>query len=188
MSKSITVELQFFAISILWGAIVLLAYDQLRILRRIIRHNNFWITVQDLFFWIIASVFIFAMIYAKNSGTIRGFSVMGMVLGMVVYHYALSDFIVMFISRGILFLLRPIFFILRELNYGLKLLIRMGRKLANRIFMQLKNLLISVKIKLIKKKNNKSKEKTGKKRKRHGIKQKKAKKKTKIKIKEKKVS
>lgn len=186
MSQSITVELQFFAISILWGAIVLLAYDQLRILRRIIRHNSFWITVQDLIFWIIASVFIFAMIYAKNSGTIRGFSVMGMVIGMVVYHYALSDLIVVFISRGILFLLRPIFFILRQLNNGLKFLIKKGRKLINRIYMQLKNLLKSVKIKLIKTKNNKSKEKTIKKRKRQGKKQKKAKKKTKKK--EKKIS
>src|SRR5690554_5818845 len=107
MSQGITIELHFFMISILWGAIILLAYDQLRVLRRIIRHNNLSITIQDMIFWILASVFIFAMIYVKNSGTIRGFSVMGMVIGMVIYHYILSDLIVMLISRMILLIIRP---------------------------------------------------------------------------------
>ncbi|MDD4113087.1 MAG: spore cortex biosynthesis protein YabQ, partial [Herbinix sp.] len=63
MNKGITIELQFFMISILWGALVLLAYDLLRILRRIIRHNVLAVAIQDLLFWVLASVFIFALIY-----------------------------------------------------------------------------------------------------------------------------
>lgn len=165
MSQSITVELQFFAISILWGALVLLAYDQLRVLRRIIRHNNFWITVQDLIFWIIASVFIFAMIYVKNSGTIRGFCVMGMVIGMVIYHYVLSDFIVMVLSRGVLLLLYPFSYFLKILKKGLKLLTKKAGIHINRIFQQLKNLVKSVKIKLIRNRQKKQDEKISKKKK-----------------------
>lgn len=162
MSQGITIELRFFIISILWGAIVLLAYDQLRVLRRIIRHNNLWITVQDLIFWIVASVFIFAMIYVKNSGIIRGFSVMGMVIGMVIYHYILSDFIVMLISRGILLLLRPFSYILKYLRVGLNFLIKSGKKLLHKGYMQLKNQIKSVKIFIIKYKQKKSKAKATK--------------------------
>lgn len=163
MSQSITIELHFFGVSILWGAIVLLAYDQLRVLRRIIRHNNFWVAVEDLIFWIIASVFIFAMIYVQNSGTIRGFSVAGMVIGMVIYHYVMSDIIVKLISRGILLLLYPFTCILKYIGKVLKFVINKGKKLFYRIFVQLKNIVKSVKIKLIKnKKKQPDKKKTKK--------------------------
>jgi len=165
MSQSISVELQFFAISILWGAIVLLAYDQLRVLRRIIRHNNFWVTVEDLIFWITASVFIFAMIYEQNSGTIRGFSVLGMCIGMIIYHFLLSDFIVRIVSRGILFLLYPFSFALKCLKKGFKFILDKGKKLMSGIYRRLKNLAISVKINLVKKKSKHFEENIGKKKK-----------------------
>lgn len=146
MNQGITIELQFFMISILWGALVLLAYDLLRILRRIIPHSSFFIAVQDMIFWVLTSVFIFAMIYVKNSGTIRGFSVMGMVIGMVIYHYLLSDWIVMLISRGILLLLRPFSIALRYLRRGLGFLAKKLKTLNKRIYSQLKSRAKSVKI------------------------------------------
>lgn len=146
MNQGITIELQFFVISMLWGAIVLLSYDLLRILRRIIQHNAFFVAVQDLIFWVLASVFIFAMIYVKNSGTIRGFSVMGMVIGMLVYHYILSDWIVILISRGILFLLRPLSFAIKYVGKGLNFLKNKVKVLNVRIYGQLKSRVKSVKI------------------------------------------
>lgn len=150
MNQEITIELQFFLISILWGALVLLAYDQLRIIRRIIRHNTFFVAVEDLMFWIFTSVFIFAMIYVRNSGTIRGFSVMGMVIGMLIYHYILSDWLVMLISRIILLLLRPFSLAFKYMTKGLILLKKKIRILNNAIYRQLKSYSKSVKIALIK--------------------------------------
>lgn len=146
MNQGITIELQFFMISILWGAIILLAYDQLRIIRRVISHNILFITLEDLIFWILASIFIFAMIYEKNSGTIRGFSIMGMGIGMVLYHYILSDRIVQLISRGILILLRPFSFIIKWLKKSFCFIAGKIRKLVNMISIQLKNRMKSVKI------------------------------------------
>lgn len=155
MSQGIAIELHFFLISILWGALVLLAYDQLRVLRRIIRHKDILITIQDLLFWVIASVFIFAMIYENNSGIIRGFSVMGMVIGMVLYHYILSDIIVTILSRGILLLLRPFLITLKYLRKCLKFIVSKIKKLLNKSYMQLKKLIKSVKISVAKKKQKK---------------------------------
>lgn len=149
MYQGITIELHFFLYSILWGAIVLLAYDQLRVLRRIIRHNSIIISLEDLVFWVVASVFIFAMIYVKNSGTIRGFSVMGMVIGMVLYHYILSDWIVLLISRGILLLLCPFNFVFKWLKKGLNFIIGKSKKIINRLYIRLKRRLKSVKLYII---------------------------------------
>lgn len=157
MNQGITIELQFFMISILWGAIILLAYDQLRILRRIIRHNLWVVTIEDLIFWIMASVFIFVMIYEKNYGTIRGFSVMGMGIGMVLYHYIFSERIVWLISRGIQILLRPILLLIRWVKRVLHFLVGKIKMILCKMHMQLKNRMKSVKIFIS---NNKQKRKS----------------------------
>lgn len=158
MSQGIVIELRFFMVSILWGALVLLAYDLLRVLRRIIRHRNLLVTIQDLLFWIIASVFIFTMIYVNNDGIIRGFSVMGMVIGMILYHYILSDAVVMILSRGILLLLRPFAIVLKYLRMGINYLIKKCVNLVNKAYIQLKKLIKSVKILVSKNKQKKNEE------------------------------
>lgn len=148
MNHAITIELQFFLISILWGAMVLLGYDVLRIIRRLIKHNGFFMAVEDLLFWVITSVFIFAMIYRENNGIIRGFSVMGMAIGMVLYHYILSDMIVSLITKFIFTLLRPLRFVLKKIKQFIRFLTTRGRKLASFIFIRLKKLHKSVRIAL----------------------------------------
>lgn len=155
MYQGITIEMHFFLTSILWGVLVLLAYDQLRILRRIIRHNSFFVAIQDLLFWVLASVFIFAMIYVENSGIIRGFSVMGMVIGMIIYHYILSDWIVILVSRMILLIMRPFSIAITYICKGIRFLIAKARTLINRIQVQLKSKVKSAKILLNKHKQNK---------------------------------
>ncbi|MDF2510384.1 MAG: hypothetical protein K0S04_250 [Herbinix sp.] len=107
MNEEIIMQLQFFAISILWGAIVILTYDFLRIFRRLKKHGNIMIATQDILFWIAASLFIFVMIYQENDGIIRGFCVMGMAIGMVIYHFMLSEFLVKMITRLFRLLLKP---------------------------------------------------------------------------------
>jgi len=153
MNEMITIELKFFLISILWGGLVLLAYDVIRIFRRVLSHNNIFITVEDLLFWFAAGIFIFSMIYEENDGIIRGFSVMGMSIGMVLYHSFISSFLVDLLSKAIQILLTPI----RELLLVLGKLARcMGSKTRQFIkFMvkRLKIILISVRIALNKHKN-----------------------------------
>ncbi len=162
MNHAITMELQFFLISILWGAIVLLAYDGFRIIRRIIRHNGFFLAIEDLIFWMIAGLFIFSMIYRENNGVIRGFSVMGMAIGMVLYHYILSDFLVSFITKIIRALLRPFRFIIKKIKQLLHFLTSIGKRMVNFLFRRLKKCNQSVRIKL----NNRKQKHNAKKKKR----------------------
>lgn len=148
MNHAISTELQFFFISILWGAIILLAYDVLRIIRRIIKHNSFVLAIQDILFWAFTSVFIFAMIYTENNGIIRGFSVMGVTIGMVLYHYIFSDIIVGSITKLIQILLTPFNLAINMVKRFFRFVLLKVKKVANFIIRRLKKHSKSFKMKI----------------------------------------
>jgi len=148
MNQSIYTELQFFLISILWGAIILLVYDLLRILRRVVKHNAIILGVEDLIFWILTSLFIFAMIYEKNDGIIRGFSVIGVTLGMVLYHYIFSDLFVNVLTKLIQMLLSPFAYAIKMVKRFLHFVFIKGKRVLSFLIRRLKKQTKSVKIAL----------------------------------------
>lgn len=89
-------ELQLFGLSVMFGVAILLFYDFFRILRRLIPHNTAVVAVQDLVFWIVTGFSIFALLYKYNNGSIRGYCILGMGVGMIAYGMILSSFIVNF--------------------------------------------------------------------------------------------
>jgi len=102
MTEIINLEVQFFLTSVLYGIMLLVVYDSIRIIRRIVPHKAFFVAVEDILFWVVASIAIFIMIYERNNGTIRGFAILGMLLGMIIYNQLLSSFIV----KGITFVIK----------------------------------------------------------------------------------
>lgn len=152
MNYAISLELQLFLVSILWGAVLLLVYDCLRIFRRLIKHDDFFVALEDLIFWAVASLYIFSMMYRKNNGIIRGFSVMGMAIGMVIYYYIFSDFIINIITMLIHTLISPVCFALKKIRQYLKFIWVRVKKSYNFIIRQLKKYRKSVKIALNKRK------------------------------------
>ncbi|HEX3021730.1 MAG TPA: spore cortex biosynthesis protein YabQ [Lachnospiraceae bacterium] len=173
MSEVINLEVQFFLTSILYGIFILIVYDILRIFRRIIPHKAFFVALEDILFWLATSIVIFQMIYRKNNGTIRGFAIVGMLLGMIVYNQSLSPLMVKGMTRIIkmflhlihqilAFLYRPIRFLGRKLGklFGFfggkakkveKGVARKLRKLGKNSTKRLKNTAKTVKISLTKK-------------------------------------
>jgi spore cortex biosynthesis protein YabQ len=156
MNHEITVELQFFCWSIIWGAIILISYDVLRIIRRLINHNSFILAVEDLIFWVATSVFIFAMMYRENNGIIRGFAVMGMGIGMFLYHYILSELLVKLITSFIHTLFRPFAIALRQVKRFIGFVVSKGKKGIKYLLFQLKKLRKSVRITLSARKQKKA--------------------------------
>lgn len=127
MNDAIMVELHFFGTSVLWGALLLVIYDALRILRRIITHNGFFVAFEDLIFWVISSLLIFHMMYRQNNGIIRGFAIMAILLGMLFYHYTVSEIavdavsgllnkIINLIGKLIALLFKPVRFFSRKIK------------------------------------------------------------------------
>lgn len=87
-------ELLLFARALWYGAAMLIVYDSLRILRRVISHKG-WVTgLEDILYWAGSSLFIFTGLYRQNSGILRGYFFVGMALGMVVYSWTFSAYFV----------------------------------------------------------------------------------------------
>jgi spore cortex biosynthesis protein YabQ len=157
VNGAIVIELRFFGASIFWGMLLLIIYDSIRILRRIVKHNEFFVGIQDILYWVTCSLLIFHMMYQQNDGIIRGFSILGMLLGMLGYHTILSDFLVKFISsiinkiinffiRIIWFILKPIRFLIKRVGYLLTGIIKILKKVYRNLLNTLKKMWKSDKI------------------------------------------
>ena len=90
MSKAISLQCNFFLISVLWGAILLVMYVVLRIARCIKKHKWFTIAAEDFMFWLLAAFLIFKMMYEQNDGSLRGYAIAGVFIGMVLYDKIIS--------------------------------------------------------------------------------------------------
>lgn len=136
------------------GMLLLFVYDLIRIIRKLISHKAWIIGVEDLLFWIGSAAILFAMLYRENSGYIRGFAIMGVLIGMLIYNLAFSAWVV----KGSVFILEKILFIVsRPLVWTARLLKRpigFGKKRVKKVLRfgkkQLKKVCKAVKIGLYK--------------------------------------
>lgn len=108
MSQGILEEIRLFFHCLLLGVGMMALYDGFRILRRVIRHSAMVIALEDAVYWILASIFIFQMMYRENHGAIRGFSILSVTFGMLLYHQTVSAWVVRYLSRLFLFLRKPL--------------------------------------------------------------------------------
>lgn len=99
ISESIFGELKVAFAAFFSGALITIVYDVLRIFRRILSHGNFWIGVEDFFFWIWTTFWIFSVLYRENDGNLRMYTILFMVFGMILYHKFLGEPVVKFVGR-----------------------------------------------------------------------------------------
>lgn len=98
MSQDIMKEVIFLEHSFLLGVMITFVYDWFLILRRQVKHNAFFISLEDFLFWVICAVSVFAMLYRENNGTLRWFAVAGACLGMLLYKKTISHFLIRTVS------------------------------------------------------------------------------------------
>ena len=75
-------EIHIFVHAVISGVFVYGAYTGIRIVRRIIRHNIWAISVEDFLFWTAVSFYLFIKIYETSNGNVRWFFVLGVATGM----------------------------------------------------------------------------------------------------------
>lgn len=129
MNQNIIDEVLFLLYSFLLGVIITLVYDGFLILRRLIKHNMFLVSLEDFIFWIACAVSVFYVLYEENNGILRWFAVVGAGLGMIVYKKTLSPLIINAVS-GILawifhiiykvlcIILKPLGFLIKKAGKG----------------------------------------------------------------------
>lgn len=139
MSQSIIDEVTFLLHSFLMGILITFVYDGFIILRRLIRHNLFLISLEDLIFWIACAIGVFYMLYEENNGILRWFAVFGAALGMAAYKKSVSPFLIKIISmiierifHGLFcifhFLFKPVRFAGRKVCKGTSAVSKKGKK------------------------------------------------------------
>ena len=104
MSPYIFQEGRFLLASVCMGAAIALVYDCLRIFRRVVVHGIFWVSLEDLLYWVFVSIGIFCLLYYENNGAFRWFSILGTGIGMAVYKETLGRLLVIYLSRFLLWI------------------------------------------------------------------------------------
>lgn len=111
--------------ALLMGIFISFVYDILRILRRVIPHNGFLISLEDLGFWIYCAAEVFLLMYHESNGSLRWFAVLGALAGMLAYRRLVSGILVKYVS---LFLNRLMGLLGRVLRWVLGPFVCLGRK------------------------------------------------------------
>lgn len=154
ISETILKEADILWKALAMGAVLVFVYDLLRIVRKLVPHGTWWISVEDFLFWAGSALAIFAMLYRENDGYLRGFSIGGVVLGMLLYSFTLSRFVVkgsVFLLEKILYIVtRPLVWTLRLLGRPVRAIGRRGRKLTRFFIKRLKKFWKTVRMGLCK--------------------------------------
>ncbi len=90
MSPVIIKEVTLLWHAFLLGAAIAFGYDFLRIFRRCIRHGRFWVSLEDILFWMVCALVIFAMFYRENNGMFRWSVIPGAAAGLYLYEKTFS--------------------------------------------------------------------------------------------------
>lgn len=144
MSPNIVKEVLLLAHSFLLGVVLTFIYDGIIILRKLIRHSDIFISLEDLLFWIVCAVGVFYMLYEENNGILRWFAVAGAGIGMLLYKVTFSPYIISVstkVLRWILHLIckilgimiKPAVFAGRKMNKGRRTLHRKGGKMVKNL-------------------------------------------------------
>ena len=87
VSEGIHQELIFLLISVALGEGLIILYDIFRIFRQVIPHGV-----------MVCALLVFGMVFRTNDGLVRGFSIGGILLGMLFYNHFVSPFFVKYLS------------------------------------------------------------------------------------------
>ena len=81
MILGITTEVFIFFYAVLTGIVTFCCYQILKLFRRLVRHHIVVINIEDFFYWIGISAYIFRQMYCTTYGSVRWFFVLGIVCG-----------------------------------------------------------------------------------------------------------
>ena len=86
MIQGIGHELAAFLQAALAGNILYWIYCAIRVWRRILKHTLFWVSVEDVFYWIWTGIYLFLCIYRTSNGDIRWYFILGVCGGGLFTH------------------------------------------------------------------------------------------------------
>jgi len=136
-------QVSLFLSTLILGALTGLAYDFIRLFRRLVKHSSFLCNIEDLVYWILVLILVFYFMLNRNFGEIRLFSVMGFFIGMVLYLMSISRlvlgimlacaaFLKKVIKKAAAIILYPIKILINILKIPYSFILSIYRKLSRR--------------------------------------------------------
>ncbi len=101
MEQIIHAELKYFEICLFYGFFLRMTYDFFCIMRRLIIHRVYIVTIEDVVYGIFIGIKIFLLNYENNNGVVRFFMFLGLIIGSVIYHKIFSATVVLVFSTTI---------------------------------------------------------------------------------------
>lgn len=101
MSSPAISENIFLLYSLGMGVFITFVYDTFRIWRRVCAHNRFFVSLEDILFWIFCAVSVFYLMHTQSNGTLRWFAILGALTGMFLYKKTISPFFVKWVSMAL---------------------------------------------------------------------------------------
>lgn len=130
MSESVYAEMEMFAVAFVYGVAILLIYDVLRIIRRVIPHGQVRMAIEDMLFWICVTLAIFKMLFYRNDGALRFYIIASSMLGMFIYSITVSRYIVKYVSK---FLNKIVKYLLKPLKIVIKAIRMVTDKIKDKV-------------------------------------------------------
>lgn len=114
------------------GVLILVLYDVIRIIRRVMPHGIWAVTLEDAAYWVATALLVFQLLYRENDGAVRGYALLAVAVGMLLYHQTISNWLVAHIS-GILrwcfgIILKPFAVIYRKVVQVFRMAVRFYKK------------------------------------------------------------
>lgn len=113
-------QLKFFSLFILNGIIIGIIFDFFRALRRTFKTSDIITYIEDILFWVISGILSISFIFIFNQGEIRGYTVIGIILGIILYILLLSRSIITVLTKIFKFLRSIIVFTCKPFTYIFK--------------------------------------------------------------------
>lgn len=99
MNSEIVYEMNTFCKAIMLGVAWGVAYDMLRVFRRVKTCKVLRMGIEDTIYWCAMSVVLVVFLYHNNGGVIRAYVIVGIAIGMFLYEFSIGRFIVKYLSQ-----------------------------------------------------------------------------------------
>ena len=122
-------EYQVFAFFYIIGIIISIVFDFFKALRKNIKHKDLFVYIEDSIYLLFCTILIFLGIFKLNSGVLRFYLIIALVLGILGYSLTISRFCVIIFSVIIRFIKNIITFILKTIKNFFFILKRINKKI-----------------------------------------------------------
>lgn len=107
MNQMVTEQSLLFLTSVQIGVLMGVLFDLIRVFRKIIKHPNFFVQIEDMLYWIVCGFIGFYMLYICNYAYVRPYIFIGIILGGVLY-FATFSIIFMKIATIVIFYIKAL--------------------------------------------------------------------------------